>query len=622
MSQEESAPSQGASGGAQKFVEFKLRSTASTNYVHNVMVLSGIPVNMSDFTTPVRLIRDPNNHSDDAGAAAGADADALGGARNKGRFSRQRNRKTRIIYQEDEDEQALRKQESIPWLLEDFDGQHSYVSQLIVPDSKYVIFVNQGNEFRVILASKWYKFTPKLAYRPLTLDEAEERISQKKNNEDFDRWIMKRRHDGGASPREDDDLGTSRSGTPLSTDRMGSQHQSPRKSADSLAMERGDGGAAATSRSGDPGTSSQGTKRHSGWPGEKVKSLATASASDRHTHLRMTKRRVNLEEESFDYTEFVDDDDATDGNAFGMQPDEEDPSMPRIERARPAKSLSAAGKHVKNIVKLLDRSANAHHHHHHHHKGQSPLYSEDEDEGERTHDPYAIKESDDEDDESSAPLSAEDIERRRIKAEREEEERKWRARCKEREDTLLRQGKEHDPNVSHPLPQAGPGGRLLPQKQPSLPTMAVGLAALAADGTSSASAVNRNKRPGILLASGGEAKSSDRDSLGKRSTTDRKGEASRSRSKSPAGGRATSPSAAAGSPPGGGSDIISEAEIIAILREEPMRTKDLIGRIKAKLRADPLNKQIFRDIVRKVAIVRPSASQEEDKLLELKQEFR
>lgn len=179
---------------APGFVEFRLRSTSSTNYVHNIMTVAGPPVNMADFTTPVRLIRDPSLRNEDG--------DLVGGGASEDEFERgiagRKKRKTRLLLQkEDEEEQSLRMQERAPWLLEDFDGQHSYISQLVVPDSKYVIFVNQGNEFRVLLASKWYKFAPKLAYRPLTLEEAEERMASKGRNEDFDRWLMKKRTGNG-----------------------------------------------------------------------------------------------------------------------------------------------------------------------------------------------------------------------------------------------------------------------------------------------------------------------------------------------------------------------------------------------------------------------------------------
>lgn len=71
------------------------------------------------------------------------------------------------------------------------------------------------------------------------------------------------------------------------------------------------------------------------------------------------------------------------------------------------------------------------------------------------------------------------------------------------------------------------------------------------------------------------------------------------------------------------SNIISEAEIIGYLKQGPISTKDLIAKFKKQLKADPKNKDYFRELVRKLAMVKPAAgSGDEDKLLELKPEFK
>ncbi len=68
-------------------------------------------------------------------------------------------------------------------------------------------------------------------------------------------------------------------------------------------------------------------------------------------------------------------------------------------------------------------------------------------------------------------------------------------------------------------------------------------------------------------------------------------------------------------------DLITEAQLIAFLRQGALSTKDLIAKFKRQLKADPKNKEIFRELVRKVAMVKGSGG-EEDKLLELKPEYR
>jgi hypothetical protein len=454
-------PSVIGSKSSAGFVEFKLRSTSSTNYVHNVMTIGGPAVNVTDFTTPVRLVRDPSLRGEDGGPVNLSDTEDKNIARKK--------RKTRIIQREDEEEQALRVQERAPWLLEDFDGQHSYVSQLLAPDSKYVIFVNQGNEFRVLLASKWYKFAPKLAYRPLTLEEAEEKMASKGRNEDFDRWLMRKRSPSASGPASGESSG--------------------------------------------------------------IQSVLPAQNGP-----KVATRLVNLEEEGFDFEEFVDDDDGEGLYHGNTQNDEEDPSAPRIEKSRPVKNLTDAGRQVKKLVKNLDRA--------------SYNYGSDDEEG---FDPYA----DEEDQEPS-----------------EDEE------------------KPELPKIVVAPPQPTNSKPLHPQRS-SESFLGRPLARSRSKSPSGSSSRTRSKSP---------------------TATPRVPANIKSGASSPPKSPIPSPKAT--------STVLTETEIIVILREAPLRTKDLIARVKGKLRMDPQNKEVFREIVRRVAIVKASTSQEEDKLLELKPEYR
>ena len=67
--------------------------------------------------------------------------------------------------------------------------------------------------------------------------------------------------------------------------------------------------------------------------------------------------------------------------------------------------------------------------------------------------------------------------------------------------------------------------------------------------------------------------------------------------------------------------ILTEADIISHLRARPLKTKDLIALVKPKLKLNPANKDVFRMVVKKVAIVK-SGAHEEDRLLELKDEYK
>lgn len=465
------------SGTARPVFEYKLRSIASTNYIHNVMTLAGPPVNLADFTTPIRLIRDPSSRGEGGeGSMLGRGSDD---EEKQDPSTLRRKRKTRLIQpEEDEENSALKAQEKAPWLLEDFDGQHSYVSQLLTPDAKYVIFVNQGNEFRVLLASKWYKFSPKLTYRPLTLEEAEERMASKGKNEDYDRWLMRKRTAALASAGESS------------------------------------------------GSSSV--------AGESASAVPKAGPV-------VSTRFVNLEEEGFDYQEFVDDDDGEDLYNHRGNPDEDDPSMPRIERARPTKNLTDAGRQYKKIVKHLDRA--------------NYLYDSEEEV-----DPYA--------DDDDLPVASDDEEAKK-------------------------------PLAPPPPARLQVAPKLAIQSQRSVESLASA----------------RPRQP----ISRSRSKSPSGSSSRQRSKSPQQS----SRQLSPTNSGAASPPRSPIEPSSSEGASLTEHDIVSVLREAPLSTKDLISRVKHKLKADPRNKDIFRDIVRRVASIRTSPSQDkDDKLLELKPEYR
>lgn len=161
---------------SKEFEEYRLKSSTAATFSHNVMLLQSQTASFADFTEPVRLIRDQKYESGDDED----DEDGRGRA-GKVQAGRGRKKRTRILWLEDEDDIALRESESVPWLLEDFDGQHTFTGRLEGGQhSNYVFFVNQGNEFRVIPISRWYRFQPKPNFTPMTIEEAEERMAGKR----------------------------------------------------------------------------------------------------------------------------------------------------------------------------------------------------------------------------------------------------------------------------------------------------------------------------------------------------------------------------------------------------------------------------------------------------------
>lgn len=470
--------------GARPVAEFRLRSTSAASCSHNIMTLAGPSVNMANFTTPVRLIRDPAaSREEEDGTGEGEGSQASGGGINAAR----RRRKTRLIPQTDEEDSTLRAQERAPWLLEDFDGQHSYTSQIITPEAKYVVFVNQGNEFQVLPINKWYRFTPKLSYRPLTLEEAEERMASKGRNEDYDRWLMR--------------------------------------------------------------------KRTANLSGESSSGTASVATSERPAGPVVAKRYVNLEEEGFDFEEFVDDDDGEGLYSKGGGGDEDDPSMPRIERPRPQKSLTEAGRQVKRLVKHLDRT--------------NYLYHDSDDDG---HDPYA--------DDADQRESSSDL-----------------------EDEAARKPTKPPPSAAVPLPKPMLKPALVMQRPAEIPATQKLTAARPL-------ARSRSKSPS---APGSRARSVSPQPSS--SNASRSGASSPPRSPTPSVASTTDASSSS-------ANALCEADIVGILRRSSCTTRDLIAAMRDKLKADPQNKDRFREILRRVASIKSGASQEQDKLLELKPEYR
>ncbi|KAK6917822.1 Transcription initiation factor IIF, alpha subunit [Dillenia turbinata] len=97
---------------------------------------------------------------------------------------------------------ALRdKYKSKPWLLEDEAGQTQYQGQPEGAQSAtYYLLMLQGKEFVAIPAGSWYNFNKVAQYKQLTLEEAEEKMRNRKKTADgYERWMMKAANNGAAA---------------------------------------------------------------------------------------------------------------------------------------------------------------------------------------------------------------------------------------------------------------------------------------------------------------------------------------------------------------------------------------------------------------------------------------
>ncbi|KAG0206718.1 hypothetical protein BGX28_001863 [Mortierella sp. GBA30] len=233
------------------YTDYKLVSTAD-DVLHHVMRFHGKKdVNPSTFAAPVKLHRKRNenqytrgynyynryNLNNQANNTAAKDADkkdaagslttgagataaqpttgadmALiapygGGVRNKQMLFKKR---TKQVYLANEEERKKKEIESAPWVLEDYDGQNTWTGQLEGgQQANYYLFVFSDDGFKVVRADKWYKFNPKIQYATLTAEEAEEQYQKaQKQQSSGNRWLMrsknKRQRENGEEGADED----------------------------------------------------------------------------------------------------------------------------------------------------------------------------------------------------------------------------------------------------------------------------------------------------------------------------------------------------------------------------------------------------------------------------------
>ncbi|XP_061340767.1 transcription initiation factor IIF subunit alpha-like [Gastrolobium bilobum] len=93
------------------------------------------------------------------------------------------------------------KYKNKPWLLEDETGQSQYQGHLEGAQSAtYYLLMKEKKEFVAIPAGSWYNFNKVAQYKQLTLEEAEEKMKNRKKTADgYQRWMMKAANNGPAA---------------------------------------------------------------------------------------------------------------------------------------------------------------------------------------------------------------------------------------------------------------------------------------------------------------------------------------------------------------------------------------------------------------------------------------
>ncbi|KAJ5514893.1 hypothetical protein N7463_004445 [Penicillium fimorum] len=84
----------------------------------------------------------------------------------------------------------IKYEEALPWHLEDFDNQHTWVGNYEAALSEtHAVFILDNGKMRMIPAEKWYKFNAKSNFKALTIDEAEKFMAKRVKDP---RWFMEK----------------------------------------------------------------------------------------------------------------------------------------------------------------------------------------------------------------------------------------------------------------------------------------------------------------------------------------------------------------------------------------------------------------------------------------------
>lgn len=183
-------------------MEFRLKSCVAESDHHIMILPNGLSI--ADLAGNISIYRDSSlaaatelEGDDKMLTEQGVSIAPFGLSSSKFKYnsssSSSQKKRIQLIHPEDEEESRLREDEAAPWVIED-EEQRSFVGKLEGgQNSNYVMLVNHGSEFKVIPASKWYKFVPKIQYNTLSLEEAESKMNSRSKKLDSDRWMMRKK---------------------------------------------------------------------------------------------------------------------------------------------------------------------------------------------------------------------------------------------------------------------------------------------------------------------------------------------------------------------------------------------------------------------------------------------
>lgn len=156
-----------------RYKEYKLGSLSSSVFgasktYHHVMVMPNKEFSFVDRAMPISLYRQPQSNEMNIDMVTDESVNITG-------VNAPKKKATLILDPEDEQIYRKRIESKDCWILEDGDG-FSWAGKRGTAPSKYVLFVNQGNEIRVLPVAKWYHFSPRIQYPTINIDEAEQRM--------------------------------------------------------------------------------------------------------------------------------------------------------------------------------------------------------------------------------------------------------------------------------------------------------------------------------------------------------------------------------------------------------------------------------------------------------------
>ncbi|KAH9936959.1 hypothetical protein B0H21DRAFT_894160 [Amylocystis lapponica] len=228
------------------YSEFKLMSSALNGWKYDVMKFdSRRPVDIMAWPQPVKLNRKEPRRAEPEGAVAaapqavgpmqgpdgkpviGADgrvvmvdaegrpiragevragAGDAGGEKGKEKEKGKKRfqKKTRQVFLVPEATRQLRKEERVPWVMEDAVQKEVWVGTMeeVAKSETHAMFMPAAHDvFKFVPAHRWYKFHKKPNYRVPTLEEAEALMTRIQKNKDPERWLLRRRN--GQAPSEE-----------------------------------------------------------------------------------------------------------------------------------------------------------------------------------------------------------------------------------------------------------------------------------------------------------------------------------------------------------------------------------------------------------------------------------